>query len=169
MTTLPAPASRSRELTALLFLVSFYLLAFAITAAFFWLARLALTWTLGLFTVQFALVFGAAGILTLWAVLPRFERFRPGGVRATPEQHPALFALIGEVADASAQPLPWRVYLTPEVNASVADVGGLLGVGSRRVLWLGLPLFELLSEAELRAVIAHEYGHYVHGDTRLGP
>ena len=34
---------------------------------------------------------------------------------------------------------------------------------------VGLPLLELLTEAELRAVIAHEFGHYVGGDTALGP
>ena len=34
---------------------------------------------------------------------------------------------------------------------------------------VGLPLLQLVTERGLRAVIAHEYGHYAGGDTRLGP
>ena len=34
---------------------------------------------------------------------------------------------------------------------------------------VGLPLLHLVSERGLRAVIAHEFGHYAGGDTKLGP
>src|SRR5260370_42627074 len=34
---------------------------------------------------------------------------------------------------------------------------------------LGLPLMQILSVTQLRAVLAHEFGHYYGGDTRLGP
>jgi hypothetical protein len=34
---------------------------------------------------------------------------------------------------------------------------------------LGLPLLNLLSISELRAVLAHEFGHFHGGDTKLGP
>ncbi len=36
------------------------------------------------------------------------------------------------------------------------------------MLILGLPYMRLLSVAELRTVIAHEFGHYAGGDTKLG-
>jgi heat shock protein HtpX len=65
--------------------------------------------------------------------------------------------------------MPKEVYLIAEVNAWVAQRGGILGVGSRRVVGLGLPLMRILSVAQLRAVLAHEFGHYYGGDTRLGP
>jgi len=47
--------------------------------------------------------------------------------------------------------------------------GGLLGIGSRRVMSLGLPLLKILSVSEAKAVIAHEFGHFHGGDTSLGP
>jgi heat shock protein HtpX len=61
------------------------------------------------------------------------------------------------------------VYLTGEVNAFVAQRGGILGIGSRRVMGLGLTLMRVLTVSQLRAVLAHEFGHYYSGDTRLGP
>jgi Zn-dependent protease with chaperone function len=40
---------------------------------------------------------------------------------------------------------------------------------SRRVMGVGLPLVAHLTPAELAAVIAHEFGHYVSGDVAMGP
>jgi hypothetical protein len=34
---------------------------------------------------------------------------------------------------------------------------------------VGLPLLDVLTVGQLRAVLAHEFGHYYGGDTRLGP
>jgi hypothetical protein len=65
--------------------------------------------------------------------------------------------------------MPEEVYLVSDLNAWVAQRGGMMGFGSRRVMGLGLPLLQLLNVAELRAVLAHEFGHYHGGDTRLGP
>ena len=61
--------------------------------------------------------------------------------------------------------MPDDVYLTLEANAAVhASLSG-----ARRVLIVGVPLLHILSERELRGVIAHEFGRYTGGDTRLGP
>jgi Zn-dependent protease with chaperone function len=65
--------------------------------------------------------------------------------------------------------LPSEVYLIGDANAYVADRGGLLGMGDRRVLCLGLPLLATLTVSELRAVLAHEFAHFYSGDTALGP
>ena len=37
------------------------------------------------------------------------------------------------------------------------------------MMGLGLPLLQMLSIAQFRAVLTHEFGHYYAGDTRLGP
>jgi Zn-dependent protease with chaperone function len=34
---------------------------------------------------------------------------------------------------------------------------------------IGVPLLAVVSVPQFRAVVAHEFGHYHHGDTRLGP
>ena len=61
------------------------------------------------------------------------------------------------------------MYLIGQVNAFVADRGGIMGFGSRRVMGIGLPLLSILTVSELRGVLAHEFAHYYGGDTRLGP
>ena len=67
------------------------------------------------------------------------------------------------------EPMPREVYLIGDVNAFVADRGGFMGFGSRRVMGLGLPLLSILSVSQFRAVLAHEFAHYYGGDTSLGP
>ncbi|WP_052768702.1 M48 family metalloprotease [Streptomyces humi] len=64
---------------------------------------------------------------------------------------------------------PDELYLVAEVNAGVAEQSRLLGLlrGRRRML-LGLPLLAGLTVSQLRAVLAHEFGHYGNLDTRLG-
>jgi len=109
-----------------------------------------------------------AGII-LWSILPRLDRFRAPGPELKTEQNPRLFTMIREVAAAVGQKMPSEVYLVGDVNAWVAERGGLMGIGSRRVIGLGLPLIGVLSVDQLRAVIAHEFGHYDSGDTKLGP
>jgi Zn-dependent protease with chaperone function len=65
--------------------------------------------------------------------------------------------------------MPSEVYLIGDVNAWVADRGGFMGFGSRRVMALGLPLVSILTVSQFRAVLAHEFAHYFGGDTSLGP
>jgi heat shock protein HtpX len=109
-----------------------------------------------------------AGII-LWSIVPRIDRFKPPGPLLTPEEQPALFQMIAELSQATNEAMPSSVYLIPHVNAYVAQRGGLMGFGSKRIMGLGLPLLRVLTVPELRAVLAHEFGHYYGGDTRLGP
>jgi Zn-dependent protease with chaperone function len=110
---------------------------------------------------------GAGAIL--WSMMPRSDAFQAPGPRLAPSDHPRLFEEIAGVARATRQEIPAEVYLVHDVNAWVAQRGGLMGLGSRRVMGLGLPLMQLLPRAQFRAVLAHEFGHYHGGDTRLGP
>jgi Zn-dependent protease with chaperone function len=73
------------------------------------------------------------------------------------------------VAKATAQAMPQDVYLLNDVNAFVAQRGGIMGMGGRRVMGLGLPLMQTLTVDELKGVLAHEFGHYHAGDVALGP
>ena len=59
--------------------------------------------------------------------------------------------------------MPTEVYLLADANAFVMENSG------RRVLGLGLPLLQMLTISQVRAVLAHEFAHYYAGDTRLGP
>ena len=76
--------------------------------------------------------------------------------------------MIRGVASATKQEMPAEVYLVGDMNAWVAHRGGLMGLGAHGIMGLGLPLLQTLSVSELRAVLAHEFGHYHGGDTKLG-
>lgn len=117
--------------------------------------------------ISFWCLVGAGTIL--WSILPRPDRFEPPGPLLNPVQHPRLFDNLTGIARATNQDMPSEVYLIPDVNAWVAERGGVAGIGSRRVMGLGLPLMQVLSVSGLRAVLAHEFGHFYGGDTRLGP
>jgi heat shock protein HtpX len=97
------------------------------------------------------------------------DKFDPPGPLLDRAAQPKLFAQIDQVAASLNERSPSAVYLIGEPNASVADRGGVLGFGSRRVMCLGLPLFSVLTISELRAVLAHEFAHYYTGDTSLSP
>jgi Zn-dependent protease with chaperone function len=105
----------------------------------------------------------------LWSLVPRPDKFKAPGLLIERETQPRLFAELENIAGALNEPMPREVYLIGEVNAWVADRGGLMGFGSRRVMGLGLPLVSILTISQFRAVLAHEFAHYYGGDTSLGP
>lgn len=109
------------------------------------------------------------GVTILWSLVPRREKFEAPGLLLEPPAHPRLFAELQAIAAALNEPLPGEVYLVGQVNAFVADRGGIMGFGSRRVMGIGLPLLSSLTVSEMRAVLAHEFAHYYSGDTRMGP
>lgn len=105
----------------------------------------------------------------IWSLIPRRDRFTPPGPLLNRKAQPRLFAEIENIARIFGEPIPSAVYLTPEVNAWVGQRGGIMGIGSRRVMGLGLPLMQALNVSQFQAVLAHEFGHFYGGDTRLGP
>jgi len=109
------------------------------------------------------------GLTILWSLIPRRDKFDPPGVPIDLAKQPKLHAQIASIAGALNEELPAEVYLVAEANAFVAQRGGILGVGSRRVMGLGLPLLQTLDISQFRAVLAHEFAHFYAGDTRLGP
>jgi heat shock protein HtpX len=109
-----------------------------------------------------------AGIM-LWSMVPRRDKFVAPGVLLDQAAHPKLFRELGAIASSLHEPTPREVYLIAEPNAWVADRGGFMGIGSRRVMGIGLPLLGALSLMQFRAILAHEFAHYYGGDTRLAP
>ena len=168
MPTTPAPSLAGRATAAVLLMVGFYALALAIVGALIAIPVAEIAYANRL---HFKLAaFCAVGIYAiLRGIIPRPDRFEPPGPALTREDHPRLFTALEDVARATQQAMPTDVYLVPEVNAWVAQRGGVMGFGSHRVMGLGLPLLQTLSVDEMRAVLAHEFGHYHGGDTALGP
>ncbi|MFB6620611.1 M48 family metalloprotease [Streptomyces sp. NPDC056367] len=96
----------------------------------------------------------------------------PAGIKVTvtEAQEPALWEAVHDVARQVETRAPDEIVLVQDVNAAVSEDSSALGLrpGTRR-LYLGLPLMMGLDEMQLRAVLAHEMGHYANFDTRLTP
>jgi heat shock protein HtpX len=157
------PSLRGRFAAAIALTIAFYTLALVIAAAL--LTAAILPWVFNGHNNLWVTVTGVVlGGSILWAIAPRPLPFSAPGVRLTREGQPRLLALVDDEAAACGERTPEEVYATFEVNAAVLDVNR-----RRRVMIVGLPLLHLVSERGLRAVIAHEFGHYAGGDTKLGP
>ena len=157
-----------RAILAIGLMVGFYLLAVTIAAGLLFVpyAELRYAHRLHIRLAAFCLI---GGVVVLWSILPRFDRFTPPGPALQPKDQPRLFEILSDMALSAEQSLPSEVYLIPEVNAWVAQRGGIMGIGSRRVMGIGLPLLQILTISQLKAILAHEFGHYYRGDTKLGP
>jgi len=163
-----SPSLAGRALLALVLMVGFYALAFIIAAVLLYIPYAEVVYAHKIH-IKLALGCVIGALVILWSILPRFDRFTPPGPQLLPEKHPELFAQVRDVASSVNQAMPAEVYLVSDVNAWVTQRGGLMGLGSRRVMGLGLPLMQILTVSELRAILAHEFGHYHGGDTMLGP
>lgn len=147
--------------------IGFYLLAIGIAAFLLWIVYLQLFVADTIyFKVVFFCVVGAGAIL--WSILPRFEKFVEPGPRLEADDQPELFAVLRDVAAKTRQEMPAEVYLIPNVNAYVSYRSHRFGLGSRKIMGLGLTLMESLSVPQFRAVVAHEFGHYANEDLKFG-
>ncbi|MFF7747867.1 M48 family metallopeptidase [Streptomyces sp. NPDC007971] len=159
-----------RALRALVLLFGFYLLSLVLLGALAGLDIALFTWGHGPVAVKVAIVSVLLAIPVVQGMFmlrtPRGEE--PAGIAVTEAEEPRLWALVRDLAAATGTRAPGRIVLTADVNAAVSERSRLLGLlpGPRR-LYLGMPLLTGLTEAQLRAVLAHEYGHFSGGDTRL--
>jgi len=158
----------SRAILALLLTIGFYGLAIGIALGLLYLIYVEVA-VIGRINVRLTIFALIGAVVIIWSILPRIDRFTAPGPHLTKENFPALFKEIERIAQLTQQEMPQDVYLVPDVNAFVAERGGFMGFGRRRVMGIGLPLFNLMTVDELNAVLAHEFGHYFGGDTALGP
>ena len=91
-------------------------------------------------------------------------------VEVTAADHPRLFAFLHRLADEAKAPRPHRVFLSPRVNAAVfydLSIANLI-LPSKKNLEIGLGLINVLTLAELKAVLAHELGHFAQRTMAVG-
>ncbi len=157
-----------RAILAVVLMVGFYLLALGIAAGLLWIPYAELVYAHRI-TPKLAIICIIGGVAILWSILPRLDKFLAPGPELKRDRYPRLFEELESVAEATNQAMPAEVYLVSDVNAWVMQRGGIMGLGSRRVMGLGLPLMRVLTCSQFRAVLAHEFGHYHGGDTKIGP
>ena len=129
----------------------------AFTLAVFLSSALVLITNFGTF---FGFVVG--GFLILFAVLihPRFGGVKAGTVILPREAAPSLYGLADRVAvELGGKPID-LITLDGRYNAGY----GQLGLRRRRVLTIGLPLWNVLDDQQRIALLGHELAHQVNGD-----
>lgn len=91
-------------------------------------------------------------------------------VEVTAADQPALFEFLHRLADQTGAPRPHRVFLSSRVNASVSYDLSLLNLlfPSKKNLEIGLGLVNTLTLGELKAVLAHEFGHFTQRSMAVG-
>ena len=156
------PAKYERKVVAAGFL------GYAVLAGFILvLAGLAITMVVLLFTssgggylkVKALVVFGllAFGLTkALWVPKPE-----PEGFSVARSQFPRLFAMIDEVRAATGGPPVHDVRIVDQLNAAITQQPRFMFFGAQNTLYLGLPLLLAMTTDEVRAVVAHEFGHFV--------
>jgi len=81
-----------------------------------------------------------------------------------PSNHPRVYQFIAHISDVLRVPMPSRIEVTAELNASAGFRKGFLSfLGRDLVLSIGLPMVAGLNTRQLAAVIAHELGHCTQG------
>jgi Zn-dependent protease with chaperone function len=88
----------------------------------------------------------------------------------TRADQPQLFEFIDRLADEARAPRAHKVYLSPRVNAAVFYDLSLLNlvVPSKKNLEIGLGLVNVVTLGELKAVLAHEFGHFAQRSMAVG-
>jgi len=148
--------SRGRLAIALLATAPVHLLTLAVAAGGVWLvvSDVVTPW------LRVPGVVLAAGVL--WLVVPWRGSSSTDGRVLTADAAPATFAAVARVAEAVGARPPHTVVVVPEMY------NAFFGAGRRgqRVLWLGLPLWNVLDDGARLALLGHELGHDVNRDVR---
>lgn len=95
---------------------------------------------------------------------------RSGITEITEEEQPRLFAFVRQLAHDVGTPFPKKIYLSPDVNAAVFYDSSFwsMFLPVRKNLQIGMGLVNAINLSELKAVIAHEFGHFSQRSMKLG-
>lgn len=111
-------------------------------------------------------IISLAGGLLLWEIIKAFriktalsETFKP----ITAEEYPALFNIITEVTNSLGLSPIRKVYICPDATAAVFIQPRLHNIlfSPQRDLVVGLGFLTQMDDEEIRAILYHEFGHYV--------
>jgi Zn-dependent protease with chaperone function len=169
--TKPAVAYKWRVWLAMISLLVFMVIYLALAAWFGWTAY-------RLFSDEYitfadGVIGGFSAFLAAFLLKAIFFKQRErasNGLEVTEKSHPQLFSFLNSIADQAHAPRPKRVFLSPLVNARVFyDLSVLnLVFPSRKNLEIGLGLVNVLTVSELKAVLAHEFGHFSQRSMAIG-
>jgi Zn-dependent protease with chaperone function len=163
------PSARSMALRAAVLLLAwagFHVLGLSLSLGLLWIPWAQIAYGSGPDLGGCLAFLGAFWVL--WALRPRFRRERDRDEPLSAERCPKLHALVADVARRAGHPVPHELHLLPHANAYAARRGAFFSRG-RSMVGIGLPYLAWLDRPAVEAIIAHELGHHLSGDVRLGP
>lgn len=88
----------------------------------------------------------------------------------TQKDEPELFAMISEIVKETETDFPKKVYLSYDVNASVFYDSNFwsMFLPIKKNLTIGIGLVNVCTKQELKAILAHEFGHFSQRSMKVG-
>jgi Zn-dependent protease with chaperone function len=105
-------------------------------------------------------------VVLFFMVKPLFARrgVRSQPLALNPGVEATLYAFIARICDTVGAPMPRRIDLDCQLNASAGFRRGLWSLfGNDLVLTIGVPMVAGLNLREFAGVVAHEFGHFTQG------
>ncbi len=162
---------------AILAILLFFVLYFALVIALGYLFYLALIFPIGKVGIYpLLLKLGAiagAGMLLLFTIKFLFKLRNPvrtNRIKLVKEEHPQLWEFVKRICKETGAPFPKSIYVDPDVNAYVSYTNMWLSLilPVRKELTIGLGLVHCLNLSQFKAVIAHEFGHFAQRSMKIG-
>lgn len=167
-----------KAVVALLSFLLFYALlligAFSLTGLCFYWAILLIGLHFSVLTVLLGIGLIGFGILIVVFLLKFIFKTYPIDnshlTEITKEDEPELFQLIHEIVSEVGTKFPKKVFLSTKVNASVFYDSNFWSMffPVRKNLEIGIALINTSTKNELKAILAHEFGHFSQRSTKIG-
>jgi Zn-dependent protease with chaperone function len=167
-----------KAITAILFFVFVYFLIFLFAIALTLgsiAAGLLLIYALPkMITILFGIGIASIGVFVLFFLLKflfksnKIDRSHLVEIQRTDE--PELFSMIDDIVRDVDTGFPKRVYLSADVNAAVFYNSSFWSMilPVRKNLQIGIGLVNMVTKSELKAVLAHEFGHFSQRSMKVG-
>ncbi|WP_188467679.1 M48 family metalloprotease [Marivirga lumbricoides] len=117
------------------------------------------------------IVFGLMLFIFLFKfIFSKNRNDNPLRIEVKESEHPELFAFIRNLNNDTKTKFPKKIFLSPEVNAMVFYNSSFwsLFFPVKKNLEIGLGLVNTLSISELKAALAHEFGHFSQRSMKIG-
>ena len=122
----------------------------------------------------FGLALVASGLMILFFlfkfIFTKNQNSLEGMFEIQEADQPELFGMINEIVQEVETDFPKKVYLTYNVNASVFYNSSFwsMFMPIRKNLQIGLGLINSVNKQELKAILAHEFGHFSQRSMKVG-
>ncbi|HEX5153845.1 MAG TPA: M48 family metalloprotease [Parafilimonas sp.] len=177
----PSPAFRkqvAKVITAIIVFFIVYLLlvaaAVALAIACCYLGIMLIVVLPKLITLVAGLGLVAVGVSVIFFLIKFIfavsKNENPYRIEITEQEQPELFAFIKQLSNETKTRFPKKIFISPDVNACVFYNSSFWSMlfPVRKNLEIGLGLVNSINISELKAVIAHEFGHFSQRSMKLG-